>query len=245
MDLLLDLGNSRLKWAIADRGRIAADGHIPRPLEPAALAELEGGLRANRVLIACVAGSAELDRLKAWAEDRLTCVPRIFQTGATHGSLRNAYADPARMGVDRWLAMVGAWERRAGALVVADCGTATTLDCIHGDGRHAGGLIAPGRALMVESLVNRAPGIRPRPEDPDTAFPATDTGAAVRTGALLSVQALIERVFHQFSTATEGAVQLYLTGGDASGVAAGLEVPCELDEALVFHGMLAVAGSEH
>jgi type III pantothenate kinase len=152
----------------------------------------------------------------------------------------NAYTEPERLGVDRWLAMQGAWRRRGAGFLLVDAGTAVTLDLVDDRGRHQGGAILPGAELMVSSLVGRAEGIRPRPGDNGSTFPARNTGAAVSAGATLGLGGAVrEAMVVARASGVTGPV--IVTGGDSETLveAARLEEnEYERIDTLVFEGML-------
>lgn len=237
MILLIDNGNSRLKWALAsdshgiERSGALAGGEPPETV----LTD-----QVDRIVIASVRGGKHYDRLVDWAETvqpgKVTCL----QTPAQRHGLVNAYVDPGRLGVDRWLAMLGAWRRRAGAFLLVDAGTAVTLDLVDAHGQHQGGAILPGRELMATALVGRASGIRPQPEDGESGFPARNTGAAVTAGTTLGLGGAVrEAMVVAYKAGVANPVMV--TGGDAQALitAARLE-PREFEcvDTLVFDGML-------
>ena len=241
MDLLLDFGNSRLKWAVARSGRVLERG---AELNATGLvrAVLGPGHSFDRVALASVRDTAAVEALLHKLREQGLPEPMIARTESHRGQLRNAYPEPSRMGVDRWLAMLGAWQRCRCALVLVDCGTAVTMDCVDSHGQHHGGLILPGSEMMVASLVDRAPGIRIRPEDPDYAFPAVDTGAAVKTAARMAPPALVDRVWSQFGEQLGEPPELLLTGGDAERILGALHQPATIYPDLVFEGLLEILG---
>ena len=182
----LDLGNSRLKWRV-DAG----------PMRCCGIDELAGALRGlsdqpvRRIRLCSVGADAEklLETLgRTWPDavvERAAVVPD--RVGLACG-----YGDPGRLGVDRWCALLGAREMTRRALV-ADIGTALTIDYLDGD-VHLGGYIVPGLDLMVSSLVSRTAGIRPRQTPVDDGLaPGRSTEEALRRGALLAAIGLIER----------------------------------------------------
>jgi len=164
--LLLDIGNSRLKWALLRAGgyrrgdRFAARGALER-------AQLSGGGVALRRLIdsigplagitACnVAGGAVERQLRSIARAAGLPRPRFVRSASAAGGVRNAYAEPWRLGADRWASLVGARaEHPHRALCLVAVGTAMTIDLIDERGRHRGGCIIPGPKLMVDSLLDR------------------------------------------------------------------------------------------
>ena len=172
MRLLLDFGNSRLKWALTvgtpDFVRHGAVSYEPSDLD-AWSAELFGG--ASDVTDIRYAGVA--------------CEP--VRVTAAAGTLRKAYATPGTLGVDRWAAAIGAWQITQKACLVVSAGTATTIDLIDtpgGTGVYRGGLILPGIELMLQSLHQRAARLpqaagvyRAAPDVADTTHDAMTSGA--------------------------------------------------------------------
>jgi type III pantothenate kinase len=90
------------------------------------------------------------------------------------------------MGVDRWLAMLGARERERGKLCVIDAGSALTIDIVSAAGQHEGGYIIPGAALMERALLLDTDRVRFAEEVGDDLAPGTSTAAAVRHGIMLA-----------------------------------------------------------
>jgi len=238
MKLLLDCGNSRIKWALADpEGRLRRHGAVD---ELEAL-DAELASRPDEVLVASVRQDAVferlLDRLQAWRPGAV----RVLATPVAHGGLRCAYAEPARLGVDRWLAMLGAWARLGRGFTLVDAGTAVTIDLVADDGAHQGGAILPGATFMVESLVQRTSGIRPRADDGPARYPARDTGSAVRAGARMAVAGAVRQAMARTDASMANGA-LLLTGGDAMMLAEELSdlSPLHLEH-LVFEGMLEMS----
>jgi type III pantothenate kinase len=233
MDLLFDVGNTRLKWVLMDEdGEIHARG-AELDFEPPGLPT---GQSLSRIAIAAVRDGPALATLLDWADTVLPGKVTRLVTPSSLDGLRIAYQEPARLGVDRWLAMLGAWQRSRAGFVVVDCGTAVTIDLVDDAGQHLGGAILPGIDLMVESLINRASGIRPKPEDFPPGFPARDTGSAVTTGARLAVRGAIREALA--AAVAHTVPRVVMTGGAAPELAADLsDLRPELDDDLVFQGM--------
>lgn len=234
MDLLFDFGNTRLKWVLMDEvGEVHARGAEPDFQPPG----LPVSRQSSRIAIAAVRDGPALTQLLDWADTALPGKVTRLMTPSSLDGLRIAYQEPGRLGVDRWLAMLGAWQRYRAGFVVVDCGTAVTIDLVDDAGQHLGGAILPGLDLMVESLINRASGIRPKPEDYPPGFPARDTGSAVTTGARLAVRGAIREALTA-AAAQGAAARLVMTGGAAPELAVDLsDLRPELDDDLVFHGM--------
>lgn len=218
MILLLDIGNSRTKWAVLTArglGASGAHGHgggtgvLPAdiPVHP------------DHVYAANVAGPQVGEALQEAVRARWDCPLRFARTTRSAGALTNAYADCQQLGVDRWLAMIAAYDRQAGPFCVVDAGTATTVDLVAADGRHLGGFIAPGLDLMVDSLLAATGDLARLSEavtDEDEPAPAGSTGRAIRDGARLATAGLVDRA-RLFLPRRAG---LLVTGGRGASVAA-------------------------
>ncbi|HET7757731.1 MAG TPA: type III pantothenate kinase, partial [Steroidobacteraceae bacterium] len=163
--LLVDIGNTRIKWArLAGvrpaRGRAA----VHSGWGPADYARrLFGGVRnCGRVLVSSVAGE-RVNRSLAAAARRAGATCEFVRVPRHAGGVSVGYAEPWRLGVDRFVALVGAHALfPAEPLCVVGAGTALTVDLLGPDGRHRGGVIVPAPALMVETLLARTHGIRRR-----------------------------------------------------------------------------------
>ncbi|HVT37177.1 MAG TPA: type III pantothenate kinase, partial [Nevskiaceae bacterium] len=125
--ILIDIGNSRLKWARAQGTRLARGGVVEHAGDPAgALARIELP-RADAVWIAHVTGAQHEAGLTRAAQSACGLAPRYARSEKKRLGLTNAYREPERLGVDRWLALLAAWSLHRGALCVADAGTALTV----------------------------------------------------------------------------------------------------------------------
>ena len=155
MKLLIDLGNTRLKCALWD-GRelrfVGALAHVGAGVEMDFDNLWKGINEASSILVASVAGTALGDEVARRAHERFGVPVQFVQSPASACGVRNAYAQPARLGVDRFLGLVALHASESSACVLASCGTALTLDALAADGTHLGGLIAPSPALMRDAL---------------------------------------------------------------------------------------------
>ncbi len=250
MNLLIDIGNTNLHWALHDAAGLGPmqgvrhGGGVPLDL----LAAWETLESPTRVLIANVGGD-RVGRATArvvrayWGLDAEFAAVRQGYLG-----LRVAYPEPARLGVDRWLALLAAHERGAGAALILDAGTAATYDLLAPGGHHLGGLILPGVEMMCDSLLA---GTRiPRGDLVPVSDPwATDTGAAVATGGLHALAALAERLHDRLAErlAAESSGQaalapaLLVTGGDGARISPWIGRPLALVPDLVLRGLARLA----
>jgi type III pantothenate kinase len=247
MTLLVDVGNTRVKWA-----RLDAAGE-PGPQSAAAHAgwsaddwrsALFGGAPVGRVLAASVAGETANAALAAAAGAANGSTVEFVATAREAAGVRNGYADPRLLGVDRWVAVIGAWNRVRACCVVADVGTAATIDVVAADGGHRGGYIVPGPELMVRSLLRSTSDLAPRHaaggQAAHTTGFADNTRDAIERGCRLALAALIERC-HADAAAADGRPCLLVTGGAAIEVLPYLRIDAEHVPDLVLRGLRELA----
>lgn len=210
-DLLIDIGNSRIKWACHHRGELSTvHGEWHHGKIPAALMD---GERPQTVLVANVAGEGMATSLTSLVNEAWGLEPRFVKVQAAARGVRVAYQQPKRLGVDRWLGLVAGV---GDALCVADLGTATTIDFMRADGEHLGGIIAPGMDMMCQSLIGATAGIADGTGE--TGFPAKDTGPAVNQGARLATIGLLNEGAQRARQLLGQDVQLVMTGGAAPAI---------------------------
>jgi type III pantothenate kinase len=240
MLLLVDAGNTRVKWALAHDDAAAGDWLAHGALLHAQLDTLPQawqGMQLTRVLVANVAGSALRERLAAMLPAAAT---EWFASRAALAGLVNGYRNPAQLGCDRFAAALGARTLAPGrALLVATCGTATTIDAISADGLFIGGMILPGLALMAGSLARNTAQL---PQVvAGAALPpvfADNTDDAIVSGCISAQAGAIERAF-----AAHHAALCIVSGGAAGYIAPVLAVPYRLADNIVLVGLHAAAAS--
>lgn len=245
MTLLLDVGNSRLKWARRKGSRLSGHGEAAwrdRGLAPTLSAAWSALARPRRVVASSVLDEASQSVLCDWVSRRWDLPVEFVRSQASAGGISNAYAEPGRLGVDRFAALVAAHAIGPRATCVVDCGTALTVDALSATGCHLGGLIAPGVATMRRSLLVDTRGIR-EIEGDSRILLACNTGAAVAAGTAYALVALVDRVVYEMQTELGEAVTCVMTGGDAPLLRPLLSVTSEWHPDLVLRGV-AVLGDE-
>lgn len=238
MNLLLDIGNTNLRWATYDAGQLGAvetlrhSGGVPLDL----LAAWETHPAPERILVSNVGGAGVADALRRVTHAYWGLEPETVCTQAEHNGVRIAYADPTRFGVDRWLTLIAAHAESQQATLIVDAGTAATFDLLLADGRHLGGLILPGIEMMRTSLL--AGTQIPRIESEPVGDPwATDTGAAVAAGSVQALGALASRLYDRLADESGTVPCLLLTGGDAQRLRLALDRPVTEIPDLVLRGL--------
>jgi len=253
MDLLIDMGNTRLKWVWAAGGKIdqSTFGHGSRD-DFLGKCQPPGSARTARVLIASVANPSRTANIVCDCETRWEAPVKRLQTLGSQDGIENAYENPETLGVDRWLAIVGAAHAYGAPIVIMDLGTATTLDAVDEQGRHLGGLILPGPALMLNSLASAT--AMPVPTDfgggksksgaggekahgPDVG-PASSTSEAIREGVFAAQIGALNQFMRHVAAKLGKEPRLVLTGGAAECILDRLESHPVFDPWLVFKGML-------
>jgi len=237
--LLVDAGNTRVKWALADLaappGAWITNGAVLHA-GLATLADVWRGLDAVSALVSNVAGADMGARLATL----LAPLPVTwFASMPALAGITNGYRNPLQLGCDRFAAAIGARAFDPGqALVIATCGTATTIDAVSRDGVFIGGMILPGLALMAASLAKNTaqlPQVQPGTRLP-TLF-ADDTNDAIVSGCINAQAGAIER-----AVAAHGARRCIVSGGAAGYIAPALAIDYIVRENLVLAGLHAAAG---
>ena len=221
--LLMDVGNSRIKWGVLEQGEIRRTGHIAQGRIR------ERGLQAlttriprgvDQVFVSNVAGNTFGTRLSGVIGMHCNCQVRFAHAERSGWGVTNGYRQPRRMGVDRWVALVGAWDEFRSASLVVDAGTAVTLDAIDQNGTHLGGQIIAGVEMMMRALstsTSEIPAVRPASGKGGAGLDmfAASTADAVREGARNAIAGAVDRAFRGLQSGACDPV-LVLTGGDAS-----------------------------
>ncbi|HXR90819.1 MAG TPA: type III pantothenate kinase [Steroidobacteraceae bacterium] len=265
--LLVDIGNTRIKWAVLRGGRLG-----PQRAEPFAGWKARdfarevfgGGKDIDRIIVSSVAGS-RVNRVFADAARRAQRPkPEFVASQRRAGGISTAYVEPWRLGVDRFVMAIGAHQlAKRRAVCIVSIGTALTIDLVDARGRHRGGAILPGPTLMVDSLLTKTDGIRRRAagssgtvsksaggllEDGVTRARGRSRGIFARTtreaidhGALLAAAAAVDRGIDEARRSVGHSPVVLLTGGGAKSVAPLIQRPYWSVPDLVLQGLVVLA----
>ncbi|MEN3110412.1 type III pantothenate kinase [Uliginosibacterium paludis] len=231
MHLLIDAGNSRLKYGLHD-GRQWILQNDTNGLAPELL--LPDGLIPTGIVVSNVAGAAVGQQISK-VIDSFAAPVEWLSASASRCGLINDYERPGALGSDRWAAAIAARRLTQSECLVVSCGTATTIDIVRADGHFAGGCILPGLQTMLDSLVRRTAGLPL--STGNLKLPPRNTHDAIATGCLLAQAGAIERMARLLG---DGA-QIILTGGNAERIKPHLQIAASLRPGLVLDGLLAVA----
>lgn len=244
MKLLIDIGNTRMKWVFAHGSIWRPEVVVHRGQDPAALFERTFGNKQapESVWVSCVAGDNVRQALTPWCEAQWKRTPIYVQSRASFMDVRNGYSAPESLGVDRWMALLAARKAVSGAACVVDAGTAVTVDALAKDGEFLGGVILPGVTLMRVALSRGTAGLAAGEGSPATCQ-ARNTADALAAGALFGVCGAIERAVAEHTAALGGEAAVVLTGGDAERLRERLKLRVTLVPDLVLRGVSRVADS--
>jgi len=243
MNLLVDIGNTRLKWAVQQSGNLDSFGalvHNQDDFSATLIASWRLLELPDCIYIACVS-STELKQLLLNIIRQLwpVCpIQEIHTKKYSHG-VSNTYLNPEKLGVDRWLAMLGAFKHYSAPVCIVDFGTAITLDVIDKQGQHLGGMIMPGLTLLKQSLSKSTAELSFCSETHEQGL-ANYTQAAIYNGCLYAVKGFVEAGLMQ----TAQTSRLILTGGDAEFLANNLKLDAVIDTELVFKGMALLSSEQ-
>lgn len=244
--LVLDIGNTRLKWAGFENGAIVSRGAI-------FLAEVEDLVRRagfdrnppTRVVGSHVANQVSKERVERQFAALNIPLSWIASTPAACGVI-NGYDDPARLGTDRWAAVVAAWTRGLAPCIVACAGTALTVDHLDEHGRFLGGAIVAGYHAMLGGLAGNTAALSVDAGDWTSA--PTNTRDALATGAIDAMVGAIEHGHQRLKTrlherGIEQTPKIILTGGSAYRLLAHLPAGNCVIDSLVLEGVYLLAKS--
>ncbi len=246
--LALDVGNTRLKWSLYDApqvgARLLAHGvQFLENIETLADGDWQGLPAPARVLGCVVAGDAVKRRVEEQLELWDTPVHWVVSSAAEAG-LSNGYDHPARLGSDRWIAMIGARQRLIGRgqrspCVVVMVGTAVTVEAIDANGKFLGGIILPGHGIMLRALESGTAGLHV-PTGDVCNFP-TNTSDALTSGGTFAIAGAVQRMVDNLRQHCGEEPVCIMTGGAGWKMAPSMTVPVELVDSLIFDGLLQVA----
>ena len=245
--LAIDIGNTRLKWAQyaspQPGARLLGQGAVF--LETIdSLAENEWrALPAPGSMLGCVVAGEGVKRRVEEQLELWDVEPRWVVSSAHACGVTNSYDHPNRLGVDRWVALIGARHRvlaqgAARPALVVMVGTAVTVDALDASGRFLGGLILPGFGLMLRALEMGTAGLK-APTGEAVDFP-TNTSDALMSGGAHAIAGAVERMQRRLMARTGQEPVLLMSGGAAVKLGPIVELPFETMDTLIFDGLLVL-----
>lgn len=238
MKLLIDAGNTRLKWATLSASGIGPAQALDwRQLDPQC-SRWDALPAVEAAYLCSVAPAAATRHVIQCCRNHQGWPLEVIHTTAHRAGVSNGYQRPQELGADRWVTLIGAHHYADGPKCVVDLGSAATIDLISADGSHQGGLIAPGYRAMTHAL-HAATGLAV-PDAAATRAPTPQRGtvAGIQSGALQALIGLIDATHRNFQ---HGRSTLILTGGDAARVQPYLRAPVTAVPDLLFRGLAVLA----
>ncbi|HKE42970.1 MAG TPA: type III pantothenate kinase [Steroidobacteraceae bacterium] len=255
MILLLDIGNTRVKWAQLLEGALTPQQsllHRDVPVEEWTRQLFRERFRPQRLLVANVAGAAMETTIRGEAQRLWQLTPEFAVSQAYACEVTNAYPQPTSLGVDRWLTLIAAHHLAPGWACIIDAGTALTIDGLDAAGLHLGGLIIPGSRMMMDALLDGTGDIARKAREYSSVASgniaekgvfANDTARAVASGAFYALAAAADRAVVDLARRAGGdAPRVYLTGGDAEQLKRAMTSAAEIVPDLVLRGLAVTAG---
>lgn len=236
MKLLVDIGNTRLKWVQFHQGEFYQSGAIhcrKQSFKESLECAWQDIPTPQGIYLACV-GSMKIKQAldnvvkKQWPDQYV----EEIQTPAEANGVTNGYLKTSKLGIDRWLGFMGAYHEYKKSICVVSCGTAITLDIVDQSGLHLGGMIMPGLRLMRHALENNTEKLISFSESPLLGL-ANGTESAISSGNLAAIQGFITFGLAQY----KAPIQLLMTGGDACSITEILQLDAMIDTELVFKGL--------
>jgi type III pantothenate kinase len=203
------------------------------------------------VWLSCVASQQVRDSISSQIEGLFGLQPHIATVSAGAAGMVNNYQDLGKLGVDRWVAALGARSlAHEGDLVVIDAGTAVTIDLVSAENRFEGGVILPGFVTMHDALLGRTAGIQSQLSEIESVI-GKNTRDCVNSGAQFGVLGAIERVVAEIidvvhtrqgqSGLASNAPRLLIMGGDADRIVEGSSLDLEIQSHMIFYGLMLIS----
>lgn len=243
--LLIDLGNSSLKWAefssygLSDMLQQIYPENITSDFFIRCWQDSD---KPGEIIASCVAGESVWQALTKACDELWSIKVQKVDSLKKGFGLVNAYDDALALGSDRWCTMIGGLQTADSAFIVIDAGSALTLDMVNESGNHLGGYIVPGLGMMRKSLGLHTAQVKT--ESTESNIPslslANSTAQCVEAGIYLSTVKLIEAVYERESKQVK-QLKCFLTGGDAQSIADLLAFKCVIMPDLVLRGLAVIA----
>lgn len=244
MILLVDIGNSQIKWTTIQSKVLAESQRFARPKAgiKAALNKAWKSLEGiTAIFVSNVAGEKVATQLTEWIDKQWQLTPVFVQSEKKRFGVTNAYDQPETLGTDRWLAIVAGRQHAKETTCIIDCGTAIAIDIVTEKGLHQGGLILPGLSLMKRMLTDNTDALTDVAQESEFKLLATNTHSAVQAGTLYMVTATLENIIIDLQQNFKNEIRFLITGGDAEELIPLLPQPLIHEPDLVLKGLAQYA----
>ncbi len=245
MNLLVDIGNSNIKWCFSSQNNLSevqSYQYSNESLERLLLSNLLNDQRCSNIIevyICSVAGVKINSLFSSWLASNVLASVFYFESSAQQFGVQNAYSEVSNLGNDRWLALIYVHQFYQSDACVIDCGTAITIDVVLKNGRHEGGLIAPGYTSQIDAI-NLKTNIDTIKEFVNQRKPTilqNNTHDCIETGCRLMSLGFIKNTVAQLTSQFGDTLKVVLTGGDAESLALDLPPEWLYNQNLIFDGL--------
>lgn len=239
MNLQIDVGNTQTKWRVIEGDKVLHRGSQATTTLAESELDLSSVSSLASARLCSVAKPDIAQSIALQLAQQFNVELQVAKVSAVAGGVSCGYEQTQTLGVDRWLALVAAYQQYQGAVLVVDAGSAMTLDLVSPDGQHVGGYILPGLQLMREALWLGTDRVRAA-QDVEAVdalnmlVPGACTDDAVNRGCLLAAVALVEKLASTYPAA------VVITGGDASTLLDALSLKADHSSDLVLAGLSVV-----
>lgn len=247
MNLLIDIGNSRIKWA-SSAGMTLSD-HAAFEYKKESMTDLlkkhwHASASPDAVYISNVAGADVAKIVSAVIRQKWQTKLLFVKAQRQCCGVVNAYKEASQLGVDRWLAIIAAWNKYRAPVCVIDCGTALTIDGVSAGGQHLGGLIIPGLRMMQDMLSRETHGIQVDRNNQSSLGFGRSTTECITNGANCAIVSLVERMAGQLESEQGSKLCRIITGGYAAYINDLIMPAFDLEPHLVLNGLKLIADGQ-
>ncbi len=242
MNLLIDAGNSRIKWALDGTDQWLTGACQRADFAQALKDQLQASTDIEKIIISSTRNQGYNQQLSVLCEEVVGRTPHFIEPARREHGIINRYQPTDSLGSDRWAALIAAHSLNQSPAVVIDCGTAVTVDAVNSDGIFEGGVIFPGLDLALESL-NRADNLSLASKVDASVF-ALDTDQAMYSGVIYSIAGGIDTIVQLMRKTLGYSVNIYLCGGDMDKLANLLQHNVIKEPELVLKGLKIIADSK-
>jgi type III pantothenate kinase len=240
--LVLDAGNSRIKWGLAEASEWVDSGVAVNNMQGQLVSAWNRLPDPDRIMGSNVAGESQIAAIAKYWHKRGIGVTWIQSSAESCGVVNN-YEQPNQLGSDRWAALIGAWSKVRRTCLVVSAGTALTIDMLDDQGNFVGGRILPGKRLMHECLISGTHALHD--ETGQVKDYPLNTADAMATGIANAHVSSIESAFRLLETQAVNKPVCLITGGDSDWLVRQLRIPSIVEPGLVLDGVLKIAEEEN
>jgi len=254
MILLVDAGNSRLKWAMLDAGKRSqqlAQDYSKDSAERLLIDLLAEKSVANLILVS-VLGELFSKKIQQYCQQHTIELTLIYSQSEAYG-VKNSYREPQRLGADRFVGLIAAHHLRPDThCITISCGTAVTIDAITAQGKHLGGLILPGLQQFSDQLIKKTALLTSENTTKISLF-SNNTADALTSGSIFGLVEAINGISSRMegellkmnhlkgSQQTMNPVQIIICGGDAKIIHPYLSESVQREDDWLMQGLQLIA----